>query len=109
MSNKNKIAQLQLSDKRAREIIREAVLDTSRIQWSKHARKRMRERRITTRQVLDVLSKGKIIEGPVRGTTGDWECTLERFVAGDNVVVVVAIETDSAGQPVIIVTTYHHR
>jgi hypothetical protein len=70
------------------------------------ARKRMRERRITSKQVLDVLSKGKITEGPARGTKGDWECKLERFVAGDNDVVAVAIEADSAGQPVIIITTY---
>jgi hypothetical protein len=49
--------------------------------------------------------KGRIAEGPARGTTGDWECALERFTAGDNIVVVV-IEMDSAGQPVVIITTY---
>lgn len=67
LSNKNKVTQLQLSSKRASEIIREAVLDTSRIQWTRHVQKRMRERRITTAQLLDALDKGKIIEGPRAG------------------------------------------
>jgi hypothetical protein len=106
LSNNNHVTRLQLSIERAIQLIRKAAQDTSRIGWSEHARKRMRKRRITTKQVLDVLDKGKIIEGPARGTTGDWECTLERFTAGDNIIVVVAIEMDSAGQPVVIITTY---
>jgi hypothetical protein len=94
LSNNNNVAQLQLSIERAIQLIREAAQDTSRIRWSGHARKRMRKRQITTRQVLDVLDKGRIVEGPARGTTGDWECTLEWFTAGDSIVVVVVIEME---------------
>jgi len=67
----------------------------------------MRTRRITTTQVLDVLRKGVIVEGPAPSIKGGWTCTIERFVAGDQLAVVVAIEKDQRGQPVIIVTAYH--
>lgn len=50
---------------RASELLsRVADGDTGRIIWTEHARKRMRDRDITTSQVMRCIRHGKITEGP---------------------------------------------
>ena len=103
---KNKVNPLDLSPHNASKFIREAAQDSARVIWTKHVLDRMKERRISTNQVLTVLRQGVIIEGPARGVRANWECTVEYFVAGDRITVVVAIEVYDPRNPVILVTTY---
>lgn len=65
----------------------------------------MRQRKVTLTQVLDVLRKGGVVrgEGAHLNIHGNWECKLERIVAGDRIGVVAAVCNDGA-EAVIIVT-----
>lgn len=55
-----------------------------------HVRTRMKERKVTIRQVLDVLRNGKGIDGPNLDKHGEWRIKLKRYSAG-RVVQVVAV------------------
>ncbi|WP_126456878.1 DUF4258 domain-containing protein [Sulfuriflexus mobilis] len=94
-----------MTQRRALQLIRTAAQETDRVEWSSHAKKRMRQRKVSMTQVLRVLKTGGILEGPYEDIkTGHWKCRLEQFTAGDNVNVVVAIERNEDSTPIIIVT-----
>jgi hypothetical protein len=57
-----------------------------------HTKQRMRERKVTIRQILDVLRQGKGIDGPTLDKHGDWRIKLKRFSAGRTVQVVVVVK-----------------
>lgn len=59
-----------------------------------HAQQRMRERKVSVRQIFDVLRHGKGIDGPTRDKYGDWRIKLKRFTAGRSVQVVVVVKDD---------------
>ncbi len=75
---------------------------TSQIVWSHHAKKRMKERDVSTQQVLNVLRSGTIHE-PVYfdNINGSWRATLRRTAAGVEVKVGVAIDL---AESVIVIT-----
>ena len=52
------------------------------------------ERKITTRQIFDVLRFGKGIAGPTVDQFGDWRIKLNRFTAGRTIQVVVVVKQD---------------
>jgi hypothetical protein len=103
-----KVVQLTLSRPSALHLIREvAEKDTARVIFTNHALKRMRQRKITTMQVLACLRKGQIVEGPAPSIKGNWECKLRWQQAGDIVTVVVAIDQHPVtGEKVLIITVY---
>jgi len=69
--------------------------DSENIFWdSPHVQLRMKERKVSIRQILDVLRKGKGCDGPSLDTYGDWRIKLKRFTAGRTVQVVVAVKTN---------------
>jgi len=76
---------------------------THKVIFTKHARERMTERRITSRHVIACLRKGRVIEGPYQGMKGDWRCTMIRVVSGTDVTVAVAVNFKD---DVIVVTVY---
>ena len=57
-----------------------------------HFQARLVERQITMRQVLEVLRKGCVIDGPIIDKWGDPRVKLQRCVAGRRVQVVVAVK-----------------
>jgi Domain of unknown function (DUF4258) len=57
-----------------------------------HFRDRLVERGLTMRQVLEVLRKGCITDGPTKDKWGDWRVKLQRRVAGRRVQIVVAVK-----------------
>jgi hypothetical protein len=59
-----------------------------------HVQLRMRERKVTIRQIFDVLRKGKGIDGPTLDKYGDWRIKLKRYSAGRVVQVVVVVKKD---------------
>lgn len=65
----------------------------------------MIEREISTRQVLDVLRRGRIREGPHRDDDGDWRMNLwKRSAAGQRVEVVLALCEDERGDTLTVIT-----
>lgn len=96
----------KLDDQSLRRLIREAAADTSRVWFVKHARQRMRERRITPAQVFDCLRRGNLTEPGFVNPRGHWQCTLMRRCAGDDIHAVVALERHENGDWVAVVTTF---
>ena len=84
---------LTLTAPAALRIIREIAADSERVVLVPHARKRMRQRRITFEQVLACVRRGNLTEGPAPMPDGDWRCTLQRLIAGDDVTAVVEFST----------------
>lgn len=94
----------KLSKKQIERQIRERALNTGNVLLTDHARKRMRERRITLAMVYDVLRKGMLVREPEPSARHEaLECRMERYVAGRDIGVVVAFEIDATGLPVITV------
>lgn len=65
----------------------------------------MIEREIGARQVLDVIRRGGIREGPHRDDAGDWRMNLwKRSAAGQRVEVVLALCEDERGDTLTVIT-----
>lgn len=78
-------------EKRVRELSRES----KNVFWGTlHTKQRMKERDVTSRQILDVLRLGKGIDGPTLDQYGDWRIKLSRYSAGRLVQVVVAVKEE---------------
>jgi len=94
------------SPARAQKRLKNLAEDSSRVVFTKHAEKRMCQRKITRTQVLRCLTHGQITEGPARSTRGNWEMRMEVMSAGEIITVVVAIEKDDSGDYVVIITVF---
>lgn len=93
---------------RAQQIIQEIVTDTAKVHFTHHARERMSERDITFREVINCLSKGNISEGPARSIRkGTWEMTFKILSAGEQISVVVALDSDEQGNYIIVITVFN--
>lgn len=65
------------------------------VYWdSPHVQLRIRERKVTSRQIFDVLREGKGIDGPTLDKYGDWRIKMKRFSAGRVVQVVIVVKED---------------
>ena len=95
---------LRLSDAGFLKKLRAIVKDSHRVVLTKHAKQRMRQRRINQRQIIECLRKGRICEAAHMSIHGDWMATLEHQYAGDAVRVVVAIEQQEDGELAVVVT-----
>lgn len=81
---------------------------TDKIQWINHARKRMEERDITSRQVLETLRRGKRIGLPQQ-EDDEWKITLEKHHAGRRICVVVRMSvprTEDGKDDLTVVTVW---
>ena len=95
---------MRLSDAGFLKKLRVIVKDSDRVVLTKHAKQRMRQRRINQRQIMECLRKGRICEPAHLTIHGDWMATLEHQYAGDAVRVVVAIERQEDGEMAVVVT-----
>ena len=78
----SKPASLLLSKARAMALVRELAKDSGNVVFTDHALKRMRQRQVTPKAVLECLLRGAIVEGPALGIKGTWEMAVERMGAG---------------------------
>lgn len=88
----------------AASIIKELVSRGS-IYWSKHSKERMEQRGITMPQILNCLSKGRVVEEPFLShiNGGGYETAVEKGTAGEWLRVVVCIKLS---EKLLIVTVY---
>jgi hypothetical protein len=84
-------------------LMRELARDSGYVVFTDHALKRMRQRHVTPRAVLECLSKGTIVEGPAMGIRGTWELAVEPMGAGRKLRVACAIDPP---RRLIVVTVY---
>lgn len=83
--------------------IREVARDTSRVVLSHHAKSQMKRRRISVTEVYECLRSGRIELRPEPNPgKGSLECRMERYVAGCECKVVVALDDDD---PDLLVVT----
>jgi hypothetical protein len=84
-------------------LIQSLAKDSKRISFTFHCLSRMKERQITRMLVFDVLERGLIKREPeIDVVTGHLKCRMERFVAGRELAIVVAVESDSATTGVVV-------
>jgi hypothetical protein len=95
---------LKLSDHSFTKMLRAIAVDSDRVVLTKHAKKRMKQRRISLAQVLVCLRKGRIVEPAHMTIQGDWKATVEHHYAGDAVRVSVVIERAEDGDLAVVVT-----
>jgi hypothetical protein len=100
------VSLISLNEAQARSILGSVCVDSSRVFFSRHAEERMVERDITRSQVFTCLKNGVFIEGPARGSKGNWEFKLEVHAAGDVIRVVAALDSDNKGDFVVVITSY---
>lgn len=100
------VIKLDLSPQSAKKILQEVAKTSSRVLFTRHAERRMKQRNITRLQVIKSLQRGLIIEGPVRDVKGNWNLTIQAITSGDEINVVAAIDSDSEGNYIIVITTY---
>lgn len=83
--------------------IRAVAADTSRVFITVHAKGRMRQRRISIHEVYECLRQGVLRRTPEPNPAkGSLECRMERYVAGRECAVVVALDDE---QPDLLVVT----
>ena len=101
------VIKLQLTSRKALEIIRDIANNATHcVVPTAHATKRMKERKIFRRDLLQCLRHGKIIEGPARAANGNWEFKMCSLEAGERINIAAALDYDRRGNYIIIITTY---
>jgi len=96
-----KIARLAMNAAAFLARVRALAGSSENIIFTGHARTRMRQRRISDLQVLEVLRRGGVAEGPALDIYGNWKATLRKTVAGQTVHVAAALE-----KGVVVITVY---
>lgn len=96
----------KMNDTNMLRIIREIAEDTSRVFILKHAKERMRQRKISQTQVYSCLRKGSIVEPAHLSIYGDWKCTMQYRYAGDEINVSVALEREENGDYLAVITVF---
>ena len=77
------------------------AVDSGNVFVVAHARQRMAERGISLPEIMGALRRGIVVEGPFLNAHGNWQATLRRFAAGQEIEIVVAIDNG-----VIVITIY---
>jgi hypothetical protein len=98
-----KVVPFEMKPQAFLERVRKLSASSANVIFLPHARERMRKRRITTDQVLEVLRRGSIAPGenPAPDIYGNWKATLRKNVAGDEVKVAAALD-----KSVVVITVY---
>lgn len=96
----------KLNDANLQRLIRETAANTACVLITAHAKRRMRERKITPTQIYDCLRRGNVSEPAHVTAKGDWQCTLTRRHAGDEIAVVTVLARDENGDWVVVVTVF---
>ncbi len=98
----------QLDEKSCLDLVRELHAQGGRVTASQHAYDRMDEREITMKQVLRVLERGELVEGPAWCDDHDnWKFAMRADTAGQLVKVVATIYVDPLmGQSIEVLTVF---
>ena len=100
------IKPFKLSERQAKQWLKEAAQSKRRLLFSKHAEQRMHQRKIGRRQVLETLEHGTISEPLHQDIQGDWRCNISWRHAGQYITVGAAFELTENGEWVIVLTVF---
>lgn len=82
------IVPLRLTADHALRVIRDLAADSNNIVVLNHALRHG----VTRRQIETCARKGTIVEGPFLNARGNWQVTMQRHAAGEEIQCVIAIE-----------------
>lgn len=108
-SNPQGVNEFPLTEETARKIINDlAENHTHRIRWSKHVKARMRDRGVTTGQIMTLLkSKHSVFrEGPYAEANGDWKFNLKGTAAGKVIELTVALKNHHDSPSSVLITVW---
>lgn len=106
MPKQRNVVAFDLTPVTAKRLLKTIASDSDRVSFTEHGERKMRKRHITRTQVLRCLSHGNIVEGPYRDIKGNWKMTVEMFSAGETLSVVAALDRDTSGEMIIVITAY---
>ena len=86
------IIPLKLTPAIAIKMIREIAADSNNIVIISYGKTRMRQRRISRRQVELCVQRGTVAEGPFMNQRGNWQLNLYRHAAGEEITCVIALD-----------------
>jgi uncharacterized protein DUF4258 len=76
-------------------LIGATAVDAEHVVFTHHALLRLRQRRITRDMAIEVLRRGRLTREPEPNLRfGTLECRMERYVAGRQIAVIVALAED---------------
>jgi len=111
MNNKKPqgIDEFPLTETTARLIINNLAENyTHEIRWSKHVKKRMLDRGITSGQILTLLKSKRSVfrEGPYQESNGDWKFNLKGMAAGNIIELTIALKNHQNEPTSVLVTVW---
>lgn len=94
------------SERQAQQWMQEAAEGRRRLLFSEHAEKRMQQRRIGRRQILQVLRAGSVSEPLHKDVRGDWRCNVSGRHAGVYLTVGIVFKQKPDGAWVVVATAF---
>ncbi|SFG51110.1 protein of unknown function [Novosphingobium sp. CF614] len=94
---------MRMNDATALKVLREIAQDSARVVMTDHVRLRMRQRKVTTTQLLICLQRGFVSEHVAMDAHGYWKLTVSHRLAGKDLSVAVAIDVPSRA---IVITVF---
>lgn len=94
---------MRMNDATALKVLREIAQDSAQVIFTQHARKRMRQRKVSPVQVLTCLNRGIVSEPVALDAYGNWKLTVTHRVAGKDLDVAVAIDVPKRA---IVITVF---
>jgi hypothetical protein len=94
---------LRMNDATALRVLREIAQDSAQVIFTRHARQRMRQRKVSPVQVLTCLQRGIASEPVALDVHGNWKLTVTHRVSGKDLDVAVAIDVPKRA---IVITVF---
>jgi len=104
MKKAENVVAFKMTDARAKQLLARIADDSNNIIFTRHAMARMKQRKITPKQVINCLKRGEITESPYLDQYGCWKITLERHVAGERIGCAIAL--DDSREKTIVITVF---
>lgn len=104
MKDQNVITILNLLTREAEALIKKISRDSSKVILTHHARERMSERQITHKQVLQCLTRFRVIEEPHRTPKGNWKLAIEAQSMDDWLKIALCLENTGDGNFIVVIT-----
>ncbi|CAN1541884.1 Protein of unknown function DUF4258 [Burkholderiaceae bacterium] len=94
---------MALSKRQWESLVRKIAANSKQIKWTEHAKQQMKARHITMPMALDALSKGTVkLEPEPDIRTGDTICRMERYSAGREIGICVALTSEKAADAIVV-------
>lgn len=94
---------MRMNDASALKLLREIAADSAQVIFTHHALQRMRQRKVSTSQVLTCLQRGIVAEPVALDLHGNWKLTVTHRAAGAELDVAVAIDLPNRA---IVITVF---